>query len=116
MKKIALVVLLLSTLCLAASNKNDKFNLTIHVSSSFLTFNGSTCTNQLNILVDGINYQLVGGCDHQEDVHYGPLKPGDYKARLATDDHSRAYLTVQTYEILYPDNRSRKFEVIGNSE
>jgi hypothetical protein len=86
------------------------------VSSSFLTFNGSTCTNQLNIVVDGINYQLVGGCDHQEDVHYGPLKPGDYKARLATDDHSRAYLTVQTYEILYPDNRSRKFEVIGNSE
>ncbi len=115
-KKILLAVLLLSSVCFAANNKNDKFNLNIHVTSSTLTFNGSTCTNQLNIVVDGTNYQLVGGCDHQEDVHYGPLKPGDYKARLTTDDHSRSYLTVQTYEILYPDNRTRKFEVIGNSE
>ena len=33
-KKILLAVLLLSSVCFAANNKNDKFNLNIHVTSS----------------------------------------------------------------------------------
>jgi hypothetical protein len=44
------------------------------------------------------------------------LALGDYKAKLVQDLHKTAYESSQTYELLFPDMKVRKFSVIGQSE
>jgi hypothetical protein len=44
------------------------------------------------------------------------LSLGDYKAKLIEDVHKTTYETTQTYELQFPDKKTRKFMVIGQSE
>jgi hypothetical protein len=70
----------------------------IHVTSSQL-YAGSL---QLNVVIEGKKYCLAGGS--------GPiLLPGDYKAKLVKDQHRTSYETDQTYEFLFPDNKTRTY-------
>jgi hypothetical protein len=81
------------------------YPITVHVSSSHL---GASYL-ELNVTIDGKKYLLSG-------PYYGVLSPGDYKAKLVTDTHKTSYETSQTYEFLFPDNKTRKYNLIGQSE
>ncbi len=63
------------------------------------------------MLVDGKKYVL-------EDEHQrkNVLRIGDYKAKIAREDTSRAYEDSREYEFLLPDGEKRKFFVIGGTE
>jgi hypothetical protein len=41
---------------------------------------------------------------------------GDYKAKLVKDEHETVYDSVRVYEFLFVDKKTRKFDVIGQSE
>ena len=64
---------------------------------------------ELGVIISGKKYCLSG-------VGNGLLSVGDYKARLVKDEHRTSYQSVQTYELLYPDNKTGKYNVIGQSE
>jgi hypothetical protein len=88
----------------AASGSAD-YPITVHVVSSVWA-SGYT---QLNVVIDGKKYCLSGG-------YAGVLSPGDYKAKLVKDQHKTSYETEQTYELLFPDNKTRTYTLIGQSE
>jgi hypothetical protein len=81
------------------------YPITVHVSSSQWAANYL----ELNVTIDGKKYLLSG-------PYYGVLSPGDYKAKLLTDTHKTSYEASQTYEFLFPDNKTRKYNLIGQSE
>lgn len=82
------------------------YPITVHVSSSRLRAVNSM---ELGVIISGKKYCLSG-------VGNGLLSVGDYKARLVKDEHRTSYQSVQTYELLYPDNKTGKYNVIGQSE
>jgi hypothetical protein len=116
MKKIVLVVLLLSACSFAANKPNTAdYNVNVHVSASSLAGPDSSYPF-LNVIIDGKNYQLLGDGRLANSKAYELLTLGDYKARLVTDQHSSAYESWQAYEFLFPDGRTFKFNVVGVSE
>jgi DNA topoisomerase VI subunit A len=44
------------------------------------------------------------------------LTLGDYKARLVKDEHWGTYDSLQVYELLFPDRKTRKFMLVGQME
>ena len=109
MKQLALLTLLLLTACTkaAAAPNPDDYPITIHVTSSQIVDQ----IQDLDVVIDGKQYELSAA-----QVRHGLLALGDYKARLIKDEHKFAYESVQIYEILFPDNKTRTFAVIGRSE
>jgi hypothetical protein len=64
----------------------------------------------LNVVIDGKKYELRA---------YGVnklLSLGDYKAKIARDERKNGYDSVQFYEFLFPDQKVRRFEVVGQTE
>lgn len=119
MKNLALAALLFcSTLALAASPAD--YPITIHVTASRLIDygdGGNTHVFQhLDVLIDGKKYELEGDALFANRNTWGLIARGDYKARLTADIHRTEYLSHQTYEILFPDNRTLKFDVTGQVE
>jgi hypothetical protein len=113
MKKLVLVVLLLSAFSFAANKPTPvDYNLNVHVSASSL----QGAAPFLNVIIDGKYYQLSGERPVDAFKHYELLALGDYKARLVTDQHSTAYESWQVYEFLFADGRTLKFNVVGVSE
>jgi hypothetical protein len=109
MKYLALLTLLLltaGTTVPAASNPND-YPITIHVTSSQLVDQ----IQDLDVVIDGKQYELSA-----PQVRHGLLALGDYQARLTKDQHKVAYESEQIYEILFSDNKTRTFAVLGQSE
>jgi len=90
----------------AAPNPNN-YPITIHVTSSQIVDQ----YQDLDVVIDGKQYELSA-----PQVRHGLLALGDYKARLTKDAHKAAYESEQIYEILSPDNKTRTFTVIGQSE
>jgi hypothetical protein len=105
MKRAALFVLLFATLAPAAPAPDD-YSINVHVTSSYL-LNG---LQAMDVVIHSKKYQLSGV------FRVGLLAPGDYKAKLVKDEHKTAYQSAQEYEFLYPDNKTGKFEVVGQSE
>jgi Tol biopolymer transport system component len=66
--------------------------------------------SELNVVIDGKKYCLSGGYAD------GVLSPGDYKAKLVKDQHKTSYEADQTYEFLFPDNKTQRYNLIGQSE
>jgi hypothetical protein len=117
MKKIVLVVLLLSAFSFAANKPANPadYNVKVHVSASSLG-GPSGASSFLNVLIDGKNYQLSAQQHADGKVKgWAVIALGDYKARLVTDEHN-AYEFTQVYEFLLPDGKTRKFGVVGTSE
>ncbi len=113
MKKLVLVVLLLSAFSFAANKPNPAdYNVDVHVSAS--SFQGFCPL--LNVVIDGKNYQLLSQSNTVDGKGWGNLALGDYKARLVTDLHKAAYESTQVYEFLFPDGKTMKFYVVGVSE
>ena len=64
------------------------------------------------VFVDGKKYELTALATKRG----GLLTPGDYKARLVRDEHLSAYEASQEYEFQFPDKKTRKFFVTGQTE
>lgn len=110
MKKLALTILLLaSALAWSGSDPNPaEYTVNVHVSSSSIATGGA---QDLSVIIDGKKYELL--CEYATREL---LALGDYKAKLVKDWHKTAYDSSQVYEFLFPDKKTRKFIVIGQSE
>jgi hypothetical protein len=117
MKKIMIGTLLfLVAHAWAASEPNPSdYTTKVHVSSSRLVVevpNGLPLDYQvLDVVIDAKKYELKSG-----PVKNVVLVPGDYKAKLIQDEHKTTYDSLQVYEFLFPDNKVRRFEVVGQIE
>lgn len=110
MSRIALGLLLfLSALAWAGENPDPAdYTITIHVSSSNLNTGGR---QDLGVVINGKRYELLS------ELSIGMvLALGDYKAKLLKDEHKNTYDSVRVYEFLFADKRTRKFDVIGQTE
>ena len=105
MKNIALLTLLLLATFASAAPKSDEYTVIIHVYSAHW---GNT--QDLSVTIDGKNYELVGAPGD------GLLALGDYKAKLVKDEHKNTYESFRIYELLFPDDKTRKYSVVGQSE
>lgn len=124
MKKAIFAILLMVPVLAWAKPKPADYTLTVHVQSSrmvlacdmFLDHVGCGKSLHLNVVIDGKKYELDAG-----DYDY-LLRLGDYKAKLLPDDSSdgenppAAYEYRRKYEFLFPDGKTRKFSVVGESE
>jgi hypothetical protein len=115
------MILLIPALAWAKSNPGD-YTIVVHVQSSQMT---SLCNDTLGhpycwmrdrlaVLIDGKKYTL-----DSKDLPDALLRTGDYKARIVADDTSislAAYDTSCVYEFLFPDGKTRKYILVGESE
>ena len=110
MKRAALFVLLLVATLAPAAPAPDEYSINVHVTSSYLVGAGQG----LDVVINSKKYQLSGfsGATRSASV----LALGDYKAKLIKDEHRTAYESRQEYEFLFPDSKTKKFIVVGQSE
>jgi len=117
MTKIALVVVLLfAGVGWAGSEpKPANYTINVHVSSSALesiVLNGQpTYLQDLKVTIGGKPYRLRSLYSINR-----LLALGDYKAKLAEDENNNGYDSMQVYEFLFPDGKTRQFQVVGISE
>jgi hypothetical protein len=109
MKRAALFVLLLLATLAPAAPAPDEYSINVYVTSSY-TISGASGGQGLDVVIHAKKYQLGGV------ARGGLLALGEYKAKLVKDEHQTAYESHQEYEFLFPDNKTRNFEVIGQSE
>lgn len=131
MKNLASTVIILSIVlvcphgALGADAKNDpsQFPLAVHVSGSsyapsydFSVF--SSIQEIVSATINRTHYRLIGPTSSARTFLRGNglINPGDYHARLTTDEHKTAYESLQQFEILFPDGSTRRFNVIAQSE
>jgi hypothetical protein len=105
------VLLLLSASAFATDPKSADYTVTIHVTSSRIALQGNEFPFQeLNVTIDGKKFELR--CRNVNSL----LPLGDYKAKLLRDEHSTAHDSSETYEFLFADKKTRKYDVVGISE
>ncbi len=109
MKKLPFaVLLLLSALAWAGTNPDPaEYTINVHVSKSRTKGTEQT----LNVVINGRKFRLAGS-----GPAYMLLALGDYKAKLIKDEHKGTYDSLQIYELLLPDQKTRKFWVVGQTE
>jgi hypothetical protein len=119
MKKAALAVLLFCTIAVAAP-KPDDYPVKIQVVSSHWVMApailvGPQAVQMLEVLIDGRKYELAAPAATDANLQAGVtlLALGDYKAKLVQDLRKTTYESSQAYEFLFPDNKTRKFFVVG---
>jgi hypothetical protein len=113
MNKVIALVLLFVASAWAGGPRPAEFNVAVHVSSSRLISQAGAIGRAqfLDVTIDGKKYELESGFGFNS-----LLVVGDYKARLVKEEHPSAYDTLQVYEFLFPDSKTRKFELVGASE
>jgi hypothetical protein len=116
MKKFAVLLFLLSGFLWAAPAPDD-YPVKVHVTSSHfdvLPYSGFIrCFQRLDVVIDGKKYVLEEGTPQRR---HELLAVGDYSARLVEDEHKTPYSSSQTYEFRFPDGKTRKLVVIGQSD
>ncbi len=103
----------------AQSHASSDYPLKVHVASSDLRDEcssdqkGSSCSlfQFLAVTVDGKKYRLES-TRGQKAV----LEPGDYQARITKDEHKGASEYEREYELRFPDGKTLKYRVVGESE
>jgi len=115
MRKVALLILLLSALGWAQSSA-DEYPINVHVTASQWVIIpsgiGPLVAQKISVVIAGKKYELEADAKGKVTL----LALGDYKARLIDDVHKDAYEFSQTYEFQFPDKKTRKFIVVGQSE
>jgi hypothetical protein len=100
----------------------DDYKINVHVRSSRLDnscggvmLGSSSCSanQQLKVEIDGKTYDLTSRGLY---AHFGLLRIGDYKARMLKEDTKLGNEYSRTYELLFPDGRTRKYQVTGEYE
>jgi hypothetical protein len=112
-KNMTLAILLLSSVCAwpAPAPNPDQYAINVHVSASHLVLNTSGgYFLKLNVVIDGKKYELDGSGNNML------LALGNYKAKLVKDEHKGTYGSLKLYEFLFPDQKTMKFEVVGQTE
>jgi len=124
MRRIVLCVLLVTafSFCWAGQN-TEEYSISVHVSSSRWVMEpamliGPQPVQRLSAIIDGKKYELEAPATLRANLQAGVtlLAIGDYKARLVQDVHKTAYESSQAYEFQFPDKKTRKFMVVGQSE
>jgi hypothetical protein len=115
MKPISLLVAILFATLVSMAQKPDDNPVTVHVSSArtMLLPTGSSGAAQyqyLSVSINGKKYELRAISDGSL------LTLGDYLAKLAEDKHKTTYESLQAYDFLFPDGRTVRFTVTGQSE
>jgi hypothetical protein len=72
---------------------------------------GGARFQKLSVVIDGKKCEL-----ESDGVPNMLLALGDYKAKLVKDEHKVTYDSYQIYEFLFPDEKTRKFIVVGQME
>ena len=108
-RAILLVAVMLSTLAPATPAPGD-YQIKVHVTSTRIFSAHDYRQLELDVVIDGTKYRL------QDNDNGYLLAPGDYKAALIEDKHNTAYESLRRYEFLFPDGKTRKFWVVGQSE
>ena len=104
---LALLMIFAFTLALAENSNPDDYTVNIHVSASRM----DRGYQQLEVVIDGKKVEL------ESELALNRLFAlGDYKAKLVQDEHKSSYDSIQTYEFLFLDKKTRKFLVNGRSE
>jgi len=122
MNKTALLVLLLLAAHSWAAPNSDEYPVNVHVSSSrwFMEpsiLGGPIPRQKLDVIIDGKKYELEASTFKANlEVGVTLLALGDYQAKLIQDQHNTTYEASQAYEFLLPDNKTRKFIVVGRTE
>jgi hypothetical protein len=114
-KKTSVAILLLSSVCVwAALDPNPaEYAINVHVSASHLVIEPTSTAyvQKLCVVIDGKKYELEGPGDGAM-----LLALGDYKTKLVRNEHKGTYSSLQVYEFLFPDQKTRKFTVVGQTE
>jgi hypothetical protein len=115
MKKLVLALLLLSAVCFAAKKPNPAdYPINLHVASSHMDVGNAGWVESVTAIIGGKKYELMcSGRISPFEESYMILKPGDYKARLLKDKHPTEYQAIQSYELLFPDNKVMEFNLVG---
>ena len=94
------------------------YPLAVHISASTYATTANTLFEIVTATIDGKHYQLQGPTSSARAFSRGNglIDPGDYHAKLTTDEHKTSYESAQQFEILFPDGSTRKFGVIGQWE
>ena len=102
--------MLLAAIAHASDPKPTDYTITVHVSASRIAF-AAHGFQDLDVIIDGKKYGLIS------ELGVGQLLAiSDYKAKLVKDDHRSTYDSYQVYEFLFPDGKTRKFDVVGQIE
>ena len=107
---LASLVVLFSTFSWAGSEPNPaEYTTNLHVSSSRIDnkYGGQA----LSVIIDGKKCELLS-----ESPIGQLLGLGDYRARLVKDEHKTAYDSLRVYEFLFPDQKTRKFDLVWQTE
>jgi hypothetical protein len=110
----AFVFFFSGTVCAAAPARPIEYNINVHVSASKTVKHSESAPRyqHLDVTIDGRKYELESVLGVRD-----LLMPGDYKARLLTDEHGQGdYDSRQVYEFQFSDKRTRDFLVVGQSE
>jgi hypothetical protein len=106
MRALSFVALLLATYAWAKAAPNPAdYTINVHVTRSRMEF------GKLNVVIDGKKYLLEGGTEPGKT-----LALGDYKAKVVKDEHAESYYLHREYEFMFPDNKTKRFSVIGATE
>jgi hypothetical protein len=100
---------LLSAPAWAGADPNPaEYTVNVHVGSS----STAHYFQELTVVIDGKHYNL----ESETTLANRLLALGDYKAKLVRDEHTTAYDSYRVYEFLFPDKKTRKFIVVGQTE
>jgi hypothetical protein len=98
-----------SALAWSADSAPADYTVNVHVTSSRIDIERGY--QVLQVVIDGKKYELGS------ELRIGRLLAiGDYKAKLVKDEHKTAYDSVQLYEFLFPDKKTRQFLLVGQTE
>ncbi len=124
-KPILALSLLLSlpvfSLPMFAASPSADYTLTIHVSQTrigtdcgIVLQGNSLCKSvqKLSVTIDGVKYEL----EAESLTPKGIVALGDYKAKLVKDQQKPTHEFNRTYELMFPDGSTRKFDVTGQVE
>ncbi len=122
MNRFAALMMLLAALAMPvrAEDKPNPadYKVKIHVVAAEFAAS-STLQQVLTVTINGRHYRLLGPTSSAKiftGYGTGLLNPGDYQAKLVEDTHKSSFESIQTYELLLPDGKTRKFFVIMQGE
>ena len=123
MKRTALFVMLLLTTVTWAAQQPEEYSINIHVNASYWRMEpsiliGPVAIQILVVIIDGKKYELEAPAPLRANLEAGVtyLALGDYKAKLVQNLHKTTYESSQAYEFQFPDKKTRKFFVVGQTE
>lgn len=114
MKRMPLLVLLLLATAGSEAQKTDGYSVTVHVTAAHSILVPDRVApfkvQQLDATIAGKKFQLSATSNGSL------LALGDYNAKLVQDDHKVPYESLQIYEFQFPDKKTVRFTVTGQSE